>query len=207
MAPARAQEVVAALRARPGDAASAAVRCAAALSVRWCPRLAPEMEDGAGGLRPDLADLCLWIVYCVASCLDGCGWWLRAVPSALAVLPWRTKAAIFPWPSGRCSSGCLPSSVQGRCAVTFWSRRLRCCGGGGVTHHRQCASIWWGGLDMCDTDENHALLRTVLAATAPAGLDSLLGGVAKVCQHLFLLAWVVVSRRKPIRYRTGDGGV
>lgn len=60
---------------------------------------------------------------------------------------------------------------------------------------------------MCDTDENHALLRTVLAATAPAGLDSLLGGVAKVCQHLFLLAWVVVSRRKPIRYRTGDGGV
>lgn len=50
---------------------------------------------------------------------------------------------------------------------------------------------------MCDTDENLARLWSVLAATAPAGVATLLGGVAKVCRHLPLLAWVVVSGRKP----------
>lgn len=50
---------------------------------------------------------------------------------------------------------------------------------------------------MCDMDGNLARLRTVLAATTPAGVGPLLGGVAKVCRHLFLLAWVSVSGRKP----------
>ena len=50
---------------------------------------------------------------------------------------------------------------------------------------------------MCDTDESLANLRTVLVATARAGVGPLLGGVAKVCQHLFLLAWVAVSGQKP----------
>lgn len=70
---------------------------------------------------------------------------------------------------------------------------------------------------MCDTDENHARLRTVLAATAPAGVAPLLGGVAKVCRHLFLLAWVAVSGRKPSSFldrrwrrlwrRSSDGSI
>lgn len=79
----------------------------------------------------------------------------------------------------------------------------RCCGGGGVTQHRQCCPIRWEARKVGDNmDENPARPWTVLAATALVGVVSLLGGVAVVCRHL-LLIWVVVSGLKP---RFGDGG-
>ena len=56
------------------------------------------------------------------------------------------------------------------------------------------APIRWEGLEVCDvTRENFDHLRLVLAATTLLAVVPLLGGVAEVCHHLILCAWVVIS--------------
>lgn len=61
----------------------------------------------------------------------------------------------------------------------------KCCGGDRVVILDGAAPIQWEGMEVCsDSEEIPARTRSVLAATTPVGVVSLLGGVAKVCRHL-----------------------
>ena len=72
------------LRQRSGAAVASS-----ALDWRW------SWEMAATACDSYLADPGPWAICCVPTCLDWCGWWLRAAQADLGVLPWDQSCHLF----------------------------------------------------------------------------------------------------------------